>query len=159
MTDTASATRRGMRPDDLFRIRWLSDAQIQPGGQGVAFVVTTLSEADDEYRSSIWLAPVEGGEARPFTRGTRRDTAPRWSPDGQQLAFLSDRDGEKPQLYVMPASGGEARKLTKFKLGTADPPWSPDGRSICVVVKEATVDELEPEEGTKRAPPPRIITS
>ncbi len=152
-----SAGRRGMQPDDLFRIRWLSDAQMSPAGDRVAFVVQVLDEEQDEYRSSIWSVPTAGGEPSPFSRGQRRDTSPRWAPDGTQLAFIAEREGEKGQLYIIPASGGESRCLTSEKLGVSSPAWSPDGRSICVTGKVYTI--AEPEEGTKKAPPARVITT
>src|SRR5207249_7577953 len=101
--------RRGMVPQDLTRIAFVTDAQISPDGSRVAFVVTSLSEERDEYLSNVWIVDSRaasrppGGEARRFTHGPKRDTSPRWSPDGARLAFLSERDGtKKPQLYVMP---------------------------------------------------------
>ncbi|HEY3189294.1 MAG TPA: hypothetical protein VGJ70_17545, partial [Solirubrobacteraceae bacterium] len=98
-----------MRPDDLLRIAFLGDPRISPDGTRVAGVVTTLSDERDEYLSSIWVVPTRGGSRRAprrgaprrFTAGPKRDTAPRWSPDGRWLAFLSERDGQpRPQLYV-----------------------------------------------------------
>ena len=120
---------RPMVPEDLFRIRFVSDPQLHPDARRVAFVVTTLSEARDEYLSTIWVVDVDGGDARPFTRGPRRDTAPRWSPDGRWLAFVSEREKKgKGQLHVMPADGGEPVRLTDLRPGVASPAWSPDGR-------------------------------
>ena len=99
-------TPRAMAPQDLTRIRFASDPQISPDGRTVAFVVTVLSEDKDEYLSNIWVASTAGGEPRRFTTGPRRDTAPRWSPDGSRLAFISEREpGKKGQLHVMPAAG------------------------------------------------------
>src|SRR5579883_1640186 len=70
--------RPGMEPGDLFRLRWLSDAQVAPDGTRVAFVVTTLEEEKDRYRAAIWLVPCDGSApARQFTAGEGRDTAPR----------------------------------------------------------------------------------
>ena len=121
--------RRPMVPEDLFRIRFVGDPQFHPAGRRVAFVVTTLSEARDEYLSTIWVVDVDGGDPRPFTRGPRRDTAPRWSPDGRWLAFVSEREKkDKGQLYLMPADGGEAGRLTDLRPGVGSPAWSPDGR-------------------------------
>ena len=79
-------TPRAMVPQDLTRIRFVSDPQIAPDGRTVAVVVTTLSEEKDEYLSNIWIVSAAGGEPRRFTTGPRRDTAPRWSPDGSRLA-------------------------------------------------------------------------
>ncbi|MCC6791249.1 MAG: PD40 domain-containing protein, partial [Thermomicrobiales bacterium] len=86
------------------------------------------------YRSVIWIAGIDGGGPRPFTSSSSKDTAPRWSPDGTQLAFLSDRSGTT-QLHVIPCDGGEARQISDLKHGVTDPLWSPDGSWIAVTSK------------------------
>jgi dipeptidyl aminopeptidase/acylaminoacyl peptidase len=150
--------RRPMVPEDLLRIRFVGDPQLHPDGRLVAFVVTTLSEARDEYLSTIWVVDVEGGAPRPFTRGPRRDTAPRWSPDGRWLAFVSEREKkQKGQLHVMPADGGEALRLTDLRPGVSSPAWSPDGRWLAFVSRVGGWEEPEDEEERERSKPPRVI--
>ncbi len=157
--------RRGMEPADLFRVRWITDPQLAPDGAQAAFVVTMLDEEADDYRSAIWTVPLEGAEPRRFTFGPRRDSSPRWSPDGRSLAFISERDGEKGQLFVIPATGGEAKKLTSEKLGVGSPVWSPDSRHVCVTAKISTQEEPSdsaastPQKESKKAPPARVITT
>ena len=150
--------RRPMVPEDLLRIRFVSDPQISPDGRRVAFVVTTLSEVRDEYLSTIWLVDTERGEAHPFTRGPRRDTAPRWSPDGRRLAFVSERERKvKGQLYVMPADGGEPVRLTDQRHGVSNPVWSPAGARLAFVARVGGWEEPKDEEERERSKPPRII--
>jgi Tol biopolymer transport system component len=60
------------------------------------------------------------------------DWAPAWSPDGSQLAFVSDRDGSY-QIYVMRADGTGVRRLTEFPQGAEAPAWSPDGYWLAFV--------------------------
>ena len=147
-----------MVPEDLFRIRFVSDPQFHPDARRVAFVVTTLSEPRDEYLSTIWVVNVDGGDARPFTRGPRRDTAPRWSPDGRWLAFVSEREKKgKGQLHVMPADGGEPVRLTDLRPGVTSPAWSPDGRWLAFVSRVGGWEEPTDEEERERSKPPRII--
>ena len=149
---------RPMVPEDLLRIRFVSDPQLHPDGDRVAFVVTTLSEARDEYLSTIWIVDVDGGEPRQFTRGPRRDTVPRWSPDGRWLAFVSEREKKgKGQLYVMPADGGEPVRLTDLRPGVASPAWSPDGQWLAFVSRVGGWEEPTDEEERERSKPPRII--
>ena len=151
-------TGRPMVPEDLFRIRFVSDPQFHPDARRVAFVVTTLSEPRDEYLSTIWVVNADGGDARPFTRGPRRDTAPRWSPDGRWLAFVSEREKKgKGQLHVMPADGGEPVRLTDLRPGVATPAWSPDGRWLAFVSRVGGWEEPTDEEERERSKPPRII--
>ena len=151
---------RGMVPADLTRIRFASDARVSPDGRVVAFVVTTLSEERDEYLSQIWLVDTAGGEPRRFTAGPRRDTAPRWSPDGARLAFVSEREAtKKGQLYVMPVAGGEPTRLTDLRHGVSAPEWSPDGTRLAFVSRVGGWVEPESEEEKRKSRPPRVITA
>jgi dipeptidyl aminopeptidase/acylaminoacyl peptidase len=150
--------RRPMVPEDLLRIRFVSDPQISPDGRRVAFVVTTLSDARDEYLSTIWIADPGGGPARPFTRGPRRDAVPRWAPDGRRLAFVSERERRaKGQLYVMPADGGEPVRLTDQRHGVSSPAWSPDGTRLAFVSRVGGWEEPKDEEERERSRPPHVI--
>ena len=68
---------RPMRPDDILKIRFVSDPRISPDGRRVAFVLTTLSQERDEYLSNIWMVDTAGdAPPRRFTTGSGRDTAP-----------------------------------------------------------------------------------
>jgi dipeptidyl aminopeptidase/acylaminoacyl peptidase len=149
-----------MVPADLTRIRFVSDAQVSPDGRTIAFVVTTLSEERDEYLSHIWLVDAAGGEPRRFTAGPRRDTAPRWSPDGTRLAFVSEREAKKKgQLYVMPVAGGEPTPLTDLRHGVSAPEWAPDGTRLAFVSRVGGWVEPESEEEKRKSRPPRVVTT
>src|SRR6266568_4791063 len=101
---------RGMVPTDVYELVSVSDPRVSPDGAVVAYVLTTVDREESKYGSAIWVVPADSSEPpRQFTFGPRADTTPRWSPDGTQLAFVSNRGDEKtkPQLYVIPAEGGE----------------------------------------------------
>lgn len=151
---------RAMTPEDLTHIQWPSDPQLSPDGQRVAFVVTTLSVEQDAYLSNIWLVDTSGGLLRRFTTGPWRDTAPRWSPDGTRLAFLSEREPhKKAQLYVMPADGGEARRLTDLVHGVSQPVWSPDSTRLACVARVGGWQEPDDPDERQKSKPARVITS
>ena len=153
-------SRRAMTPQDITRIRFISDPQLSPDGRRVAFVVVMLSEDQDEYLSNIWVVDTAGGEPRRFTTGPKRDTAPRWSPDGSHLAFVSERAlKQKAQLYVMPADGGEPAQLTELRNGVAHPVWSPDSTRLALVSRVGGWQEPEDEAERLKSKPARVITA
>jgi dipeptidyl aminopeptidase/acylaminoacyl peptidase len=127
---------RPLRLDDLPRFAAVSDPRISPDGQRIAYVVTTIDLDANATRSAVWLVPFEGGEPRRLTVGDRHDRAPRWSPDGRHLAFVSDRAGAA-ELYLLPLEGGEPRRLTSGAGKIGDVAWSPDSRRVAYVALPA----------------------
>ncbi len=116
--------------DDLFAMQRLSDAQVSPDGKSVAYVVGEVDKEQNASTSTIWLAPTDGGKPRQLTGGPKHDRHPRFSPDGSQILFESDRSGDM-QLWVLDLSGGgEARQLTTIATEASGGIWSPDGKWI-----------------------------
>lgn len=124
-----------------------SDPQLSPDGQKIAFTLTTTDRTDDADHHSIWVISADGKGLRRLTRGSN-DRAPRWSPDGSHLAFLSKRDGTD-QIFLLPIDGGEAHQLTALPLGVDEPVWSPDGSGVAFT---AMVDIEYPEVDFEKAP-------
>ncbi len=123
---------RPMELEDLFRLKRVSEPQLSPDGQQVAYVVTEVLKAENRTQSDIWVVPVQGGEPRRLTNAPKHDRHPRWSPDGNWIAFESNRDGDF-QIWIMPAKGGKARKLTTLATEASQPVWSPTGDKIAFV--------------------------
>lgn len=132
---------------DLFDLRAVSDPQLSPDGQWVAYVVTGADLKNNIYNSDIYLVPAEGGTPYKLTNSPKRDDTPRWSPDGQWIAFISGR-GEGDQLHLIRPFGGEADALIQVKSGVSAFAWAPDGRSIAYLSPDAPSAE---EEARKQA--------
>lgn len=147
-----------MTPEDLYDFRFLADAQISPDGARVAYVVREIDRPSNGYRSAIWLVPFAGGAPVRFTGGPGQDALPRWSPDGEALAFVSDRaalggdDGKKRKpknIYVLPLAGGEARQLTTLDDDCGDITWSPDGARIAFTTKDPKAADAAPDDAIR----------
>ncbi|MCW4050725.1 MAG: S9 family peptidase [Candidatus Bathyarchaeota archaeon] len=138
--------KRKIRVKDLRGFKFVSDPQISPDGDRVAFVLSEIDYDEDKYLRHIWLADVDSGELRQFTHGPGSDTYPRWSPDGEKMLFLSKgRDPEaKTQLFTINLSGGEAQLVAETEEGVSKPAWAPDSRSILFLSKVWT--EKKPED-------------
>ena len=120
---------RSVSIDDLLGFRTVGDPQISPDGKWVLYVVTTQDLKSNERNSDIYRVPFAGGEPLQMTTSAKADSTPRWSPDGQTIAFLSARDGTM-QIYTMPAFGGEAKKLTNHNGSVFGFAWRPDGKAL-----------------------------
>jgi dipeptidyl aminopeptidase/acylaminoacyl peptidase len=157
------SARRAVTADDLYRLRFVSDPQVSPDGSQVTYVVAWVDpDEHTRYRSQIMLVPFDGSSApRPLTSGRHRDSAPRWSPDGCSLAFLSNREEERPQLFVLSLQGGEPRQLTSLARGAGAATWSPNGDRLAFAAK-VDVKEIAEQEGQSKEkgkqPRVRIVT-
>src|SRR5262249_10524844 len=103
--------KRPIQIDDLFRFKRIADPQITPDGKWVAYVVGVPDLAANKIPASIWLAPTDKGEPKQLTVSPKSDRHPRWSPDGKQILFESNRTGTN-QLWLIDVAGGEPRQLT-----------------------------------------------
>lgn len=125
----AAQSRRPATITDLMQLRTVIDAQLSPDGSQVAYVVSVPAVDRNEHDSDVWLVSAQGGEPIRLTQSPKADYSPRWAPDGQRIAFLSQRDGP-PNLYLFTLPGGEPRKLTSMETGVQSFAWSPDGTRI-----------------------------
>lgn len=135
-----------------------SDPQVSPDGRWLAASVTTTATADKDRRAAIWLADTTGTrDARQITTGAANDTCPRWSPDGRELAFLSDRkERGKRQLQLLTLEGGEAREITDVRGGVAGFCWLPGaGRRVAYLAVDAR-DEAEQQRRDEERDDPNV---
>jgi dipeptidyl aminopeptidase/acylaminoacyl peptidase len=114
---------------EMMRLKRLSDPQVSPDGGQVAFVLTEVDLEENSKKSDLWMVPVSQGEPRRLTTASAPATRPRWSPDGQKMAFISARDG-KPQVFLLDLRGGEPRAATTFAGGVSSVSWIDDERLL-----------------------------
>jgi dipeptidyl aminopeptidase/acylaminoacyl peptidase len=144
---TAADVAKLLTPEASLNLRSISDLQFSPDGARVAFVVAEPPKGERRARH-IWLYEKKSGAVRQFTFSAKDETSPRWSPDGKQIAFLSNRDDQQ-QIYVMRADGGEAAAVTKGKRSVRSFAWSPDGKQIAFLAPNVKSDAEEKKEKDK----------
>ena len=137
------AALRPIAIDDHFQIREVEDPKLSPDAQWAAYTVKSTSLKEDKSEQRIWMVPFAGGDAMPLTAEGVSSSHPRWSPDGKYLAFLSARQEGKKQVWFLNRIGGEAQRLTETPQDVDTFEWSPDGKRLCMILRDATAEELE----------------
>ena len=116
-------------PDSVYQLKSVADPALSPDGQRLAYALSWVERTDGgdvETLSRLTMVELDGGTEQEFTQGNK-DTAPKFSPDGNLLAFLRATGPEGRQVWVINAAGGEARQITKSAKGVTDFGWSPTG--------------------------------
>jgi dipeptidyl aminopeptidase/acylaminoacyl peptidase len=132
--------------DDVLALKVVSDPQISPDGSLITYTVQGNEEANTTS-SAIWL--IHSKESKTQTprqitgTGSKKhhDFAPRWSPDGQFLAFLSDRSGSA-QIHILPLAGGETQQVSSLYQDITEYSWRPDGKAFLAHSAWKPIDDL-----------------
>lgn len=102
-------------------IRLPRQPQISPDGQTLVFT----------WQKDLWTAASTGGDATRLTHHPASDSNAFFSPDGAQIAFISDRSGGS-QIHMIPVSGGMARQITKDSNRKTLFGWTSEGRGLVI---------------------------
>jgi len=131
--------------DDLINVKRAAAPAISPNGQQVAFTVRETNWDENAYETEIWIGDAATGQSRQVTNARRSSLQPAWSPDGQWIACVSDRDGKR-QLYRIALRGGEAERLTSTDEGVASFAFSPSGKQIAFTMQDPVTDAMKERE-------------
>jgi dipeptidyl aminopeptidase/acylaminoacyl peptidase len=132
--------------DDLYRIYDVSEPEVSPDGKWVAYSVFQLNKDENTSMSNIWIASLDGKKKQQLTYSRQNSNSlPKWSPDGQWIAYLSDagEDGTT-QIWLISTKGDKAEQLTEFYGEISDYSWSPDSRKIAFIGSEDKSEGDEP---------------
>ncbi len=155
----AALSARALQLDDMYDIRDVAEAQVSPNGEWVAYTVSSIDLEEDKSSSDLWMSRWDGTANLQLTATPQSESQPRWSPDGNKLAFLSDRADEDKgaQLWLLDMRGGEAQQVTALDHAVSDFAWSPDGARIMLVVDVAPPEEKKNPEDEKEKPKPIVV--
>ena len=128
----AGQPKRPLELPDLYAIRRVSDPVLSPDGKWIAYTLTTPDVTTNKNRSTIYVVPSTGGEARQLTPNPGNHRSPAWSPDSRSVAFVSTREG-KSHIWMVNLEGGGGGQVTTLSTQASQPVWAPDGKSIAFV--------------------------
>ena len=138
-------------PEVSIQLKRISDLNFSTDGNHIAMVVReALIEGEkSEYLTQIWVSINDGEDLTQFTYNNKSSSHPRFSPDGQYLAFVSKRS-DKPQIWMMRSNGGEAWQFSHEKEGVGSFKWSSKGDAIAFLMKDPKTEEEEKNEKEKK---------
>ncbi|MDH4020600.1 MAG: S9 family peptidase [Xanthomonadales bacterium] len=149
---------------DIFGLEYASDPQISPDGEQIVYVRKSMDIMKDRGRSNLWIIDSDGNNHRAIASSSTDYFSPRWSADGNRLAYASSEEGSV-QIYLRWMDSGQVARLTDLTSTPSALSWSPDGRQIAFTMPVAAkaakpFGELpEKPEGAEWAPEVRVINS
>src|SRR5207237_3742507 len=148
---TSAAHAQTWTPEMQLKLRAVGTPRVSPDGKRVVYTVSdaVMTPDKNEYVSQIWLANLATRQNTQLTFGDKSSSNPKWSPDGNWIAFTSTRKDNKNNLYLLSLNGGEAEPLTEVKSGITNFDWSPDGRSIAFTMSDPKTEDEEKNDKAK----------
>ena len=144
------AAKRLIKVEDMHRFHDVRDPQISPDGKWIAYTLSTVDTVADKSDTDVWMVSWDGAQNLRVTSSPEAENAPRWSPDGRYLSFLSSRPGKAKgnQIWLLDRNGGEAQQFTDFKGRLSSYEWSPDSRKLLLTMADRDAsDPADPADG------------
>ena len=142
---SVTATAQTWDPELHLKLKAVGTPRVSPDGKRVVYAVNeaVMTADKSEFITQIWMANIATKQSVQLTYGEKSSTNPKWSPDGNWIAFTSNRKDNRNQLYLLNLNGGEAEPMTDGKSGVGNFNWSPDGRWIAFTMTDSKTDEEE----------------
>lgn len=143
--------KRFISAEDLYEIEIITSCQISPDGKTILYALQKVEKESEKKNCHLWCIPVQGGNPQQLTYGKHSNTTPKWSPDGNWIAFLSNRQNEKQsQIFLLPTRGGEARPLTDLHGDIEYFVWSPDSKKLAIQFRQQDPEDVAMLEDEKK---------
>jgi dipeptidyl aminopeptidase/acylaminoacyl peptidase len=130
-TESMDLGQRNFSAKDLYSCKRIGDVQLSPDGQWIVYVLSTPSIEDNKLYKDLYLLKSDGSETKQITDDKFADYNPRWSNDGKELAFISTRKDDTPQIFIYNIGSGVYTQVTNSDMdacadGIGNMGWSPD---------------------------------
>ena len=132
--------------DDVFMLELAADPQVHRNGESVVFVRRSMDRQTDRVTGRLWQVNTDGSNLRPLTQGEGNESAPRWSPEYDRIAYVSNASGSS-QIHIRWQDTGHSAPVSSLQHAPGNISWSPDGEWIAF-----TMFEPEPRQAPVQLP-------
>ena len=147
----------GFTPHALvYDLYGVGDPQISPDGTRVIWIQSRAKHDRLKPEAQIWISDIDDYRSRQLTTGSRQHGSPRWSPNGDDIAFTSFRDG-KHGIYTIRPSGGEAVLQSTHPTPPGELAWAPHGIQLAFVAPFDPDNPDGPPDNPELAPAVRVV--
>ena len=122
--------------DDVFALEIAADPQVHRDGETVVFVRRSMNRETDRVVGRLWQVRTDGSDLRPLTQGDGSESAPRWSPSFDRLAYVSNASGSA-QVHIRWQDSGHSARISDLPAAPANLSWSPDGEWLAFTMFES----------------------
>ncbi len=132
-------------PEMQVKTKAIGSPRVSPDNKRLVYTVNeaVMTADKSEFVTQVWMATTDGKENYQVTFGDKSSTNPKWSPDGNSIAFTSNRKDNKNNVYILRLIGGEAEPLTDVKSAVGDFEWSPDSRWLAYTMTDPKAEDEE----------------
>lgn len=147
---------------DLFDLQYVRDVEISPDGKQIVYARAIHDIMCDCVRSNLWRVDVDGTDHQPLLSDRGNYSSPKFSPNGDRLAYVARDEVGKTQLFVRWLTSGQTAMITNLIESPSSIAWSPDGQSIAFSMrvpaeKPSLAKPPQKPEGATWAEPPVVI--
>lgn len=147
---------------DVFELEWVSDPQISPDGEWVVYARGGMDIMTDRRTTQLWLVKTDGTQHQKLTSMDVRESSPRWSPDGKQIAFTASTE-QGSEVFIYWVENQKVARISQLSASPSGLSWSPDGKwlAFSMFVNGRELSLVKPHKkpgGAKWAAAPRITT-
>ena len=159
----ASSERPPLSYADIFGLEWVTDPQISPDGRWIVYVRRAMDVRNDQVTKSLWLISSDGAIHRPLSNAANSGTLPRWSPDGQRIAWIAADGKRGSQIFMHWLEAGTSGAISRLPESPQSLAWSPDGRWLAFTMavpatrKPFEIELPKAPDGATWAEPPTVV--
>lgn len=140
-TYAQSITKRLIKPEDIYRLKTISNPRLSPDGKWILYSLSTVDSLRDRYNSKLFMMSTDGKETIALTDQTKGPSMAVWSPDQKYISFMAKGSNadDPSQLFLMDTRGGEPNQLTHIKGDIESYKWLKNGTKIVFQIKELSM--------------------